>query len=96
DQQHVALLDLLVTPDARSIKTEPVGEHVIRQRSCGQREMLPDSRKIDKSQINDLDFGIFREFFHVFGRLRHVVPPSLKRRYRSRAKRRRAGTTLVS
>src|SRR5208337_1952651 len=76
DQQHVALLDLLVTPDARPIKSEPVGEHVIRQLSCREREMLPDSRKIDKSHIDDLDLGVLHKLLHVIGRLRHNVPPT--------------------
>ena len=58
--------------------------------------MLPDPREVDEPQVDDLDIGIFREFFHVFGRLRHDVPLLLRRRYRNRAKRRRAGTTLVS
>src|SRR5208283_4402987 len=96
EEQHVAFLDLLITPDARPIEPESISEHIIRELSRWEREMLPDPGKIDEPKVDDLDIGILREFLHVFGRLWHVVPPSLRRRYRNRAKRRRAGTTLVS
>ena len=76
DQQHVAFLDLLVAPDARAVEPEPVGEHVVRQLPRGEREVLPDSRKVDESQIDDLNLGFFSELLHVVGRLRHDVPPS--------------------
>ncbi len=69
EEQHVAFLDLLITPDARPIEPESISEHIIRDFSRWEREMLPDPGKIDEPKVDDLDIGIFREFFHVFGML---------------------------
>ena len=91
EEQHVALLDLLVAPDARPVEPEPVAEHVVRQLPGREREVLPHARKVHEPQIDDLDLGILRELLHVVGRFRHDVPPSRDVATASSAGRQQAG-----
>ena len=65
NEQHVALVDLLPTPDAGAIKALAVVKRVFRQLMNGNRCVLPCTDKIHKAEIDRLHtfFATERENF---------------------------------
>jgi hypothetical protein len=55
DQEHVALVDGLEAPDARTVEAHAVGEHVFLEPAERHAEVLPGAGEVNEAQVHHLD-----------------------------------------
>ena len=62
DNEHVARVYRLPSPDARPVEPETFFEGAELENVCGNAEMLPHPHEIQKTEVYDLDPAVFNDF----------------------------------
>src|SRR5581483_6596586 len=66
NRQHVAVVDRLPSPDARSIETGPILKNLLGEFVDRRGKMLPDARKVDELKVDHLRFVLLCKLQYLF------------------------------